>query len=104
MQTRLIQILIKCCVPTFLRKVDWQDYETGSGESPQDGQEVEFHYSAYNENGSRIDSSFQKGKPAKIRLGIKGLIPGAKSYSDIVQGSHRPVEILTIENCNPGRV
>lgn len=49
----------------------------GSGEEPQDGQEVEFHYSAYNENGARIDSTFSKGKPVRQRLGIKGLIPGA---------------------------
>ena len=49
----------------------------GSGSPPEDGQEVEFHYSAYNENGSRVDTSFSKGKPAKTRMGIKGLIPGA---------------------------
>ena len=54
-----------------------QDYETGSGAPPEDGQEVEFHYSAYNENGARVDTSFSKGKPAKTRMGIKGLIPGA---------------------------
>ena len=56
--------------------MDLQDYEPGSGTVPQDGQEVEFNYTAYNENGSRIDSSFQKGRPSKTRLGIKGLIPG----------------------------
>lgn len=53
-----------------------QDFDVGEGEVPQDGQEVEFHYSAYNENGNRIDSTYLKGKPAKTRLGIKGLIPG----------------------------
>lgn len=53
-----------------------QDYELGSGEVPEEGQEVEFNYSAYNENGSRVDTSFAKGKAAKTRLGIKGLIPG----------------------------
>ena len=55
-----------------------QDFEPGSGGAPLDGQQVIFHYSAYNENGSRIDSSFQKGQPAKTRLGINGLIPGER--------------------------
>ena len=43
---------------------------------PEEGQEVVFHYTAYNESGARIDSSFSKGRPAQTRLGIKGLIPG----------------------------
>ena len=55
-----------------------QDFETGSGGQPQDGQEVTFQYTAYNENGSRIDSSYSKGRPASTRLGINGLIPGAQ--------------------------
>ena len=41
-----------------------------------DGQQVLFHYNAYNENGGKIDSSYNKGKPAQTRLGTKGLIPG----------------------------
>lgn len=43
---------------------------------PEDGQEVVFDYTAYNESGSRIDSSTTKGRPAQVRLGIGGLIPG----------------------------
>ena len=39
-------------------------------------QEVAFHYTAYNESGRRIDSSYQKGQPARTRMGIQGLIPG----------------------------
>ena len=39
-------------------------------------QEVVFHYTAYNESGRRIDSSYQKGQPARTRMGIQGLIPG----------------------------
>ena len=53
-----------------------QDFEQGSGVSPQDGQEVTFQYTAYNESGNRIDSSYSKGRPASTRLGINGLIPG----------------------------
>ena len=53
-----------------------QDFEEGKGSLPQDGQQVTFDYTAYNESGSRIDSTYQKGRPAQTRLGINGLIPG----------------------------
>ncbi|EIE25094.1 FKBP-type peptidyl-prolyl cis-trans isomerase [Coccomyxa subellipsoidea C-169] len=54
----------------------YKDFEAGSGAQPVDGEEVTFDYVAYNENGSRIDSSYNKGRPASTRLGINGLIPG----------------------------
>ncbi len=53
-----------------------QDFEQGSGPHPEDGQQVTFDYTAYNENGNRIDSSYKQGRPASTRLGINGLIPG----------------------------
>ncbi len=53
-----------------------QDFEEGKGALPQDGQQVTFDYTAYNESGSRIDSTYTKGRPAQTRLGINGLIPG----------------------------
>lgn len=56
----------------------YKDFEEGQGEAPVDGQEVLFHYTAYNESGRRIDSSYQKGSPARTRMGIQGLIPGAQ--------------------------
>lgn len=52
------------------------DLVEGQGELPKDGQQVKFHYTGYNENGRRIDSSYQQGEPARTRLGIKGMIPG----------------------------
>lgn len=53
-----------------------QDFEEGKGALPEDGQQVTFDYTAYNESGSRIDSTYTKGRPAQTRLGIDGLIPG----------------------------
>lgn len=53
-----------------------KDFEEGKGSLPQDGQQVTFDYTAYNESGARIDSTYQKGRPAQTRLGINGLIPG----------------------------
>jgi hypothetical protein len=52
------------------------DLAPGAGDPPVDGQEVSFDYTAYNESGARIDSSYTKGRPATVRLGIGGLIPG----------------------------
>ena len=57
----------------------FKDYVLGHGESPKDGQEVVFDYTAFNEGGARIDSSFAKGRPASARIGVGaggGLIPG----------------------------
>ena len=49
-------------------------------------EQVKFHYTGYNENGRRIDSSYQQGEPARTRLGIKGMIPGTSSslFSGVV--------------------
>ncbi|KAL3683366.1 hypothetical protein R1sor_001388 [Riccia sorocarpa] len=52
------------------------DLVEGHGEPPQDGQQVIFHYTGYNEAGRRVDSSYQQGQPARTRVGIKGMIPG----------------------------
>lgn len=52
------------------------DLIEGEGKTPSDGQQVVFHYTGYNENGRRVDSSYQQGQPARTRLGIKGMIPG----------------------------
>ncbi|PRW56838.1 Peptidyl-prolyl cis-trans isomerase FKBP20- chloroplastic [Chlorella sorokiniana] len=54
----------------------YRDFVEGSGESPVDGQQVVFDYTAYNESAATIDSSYRKGQPAQTQLGIQGLIPG----------------------------
>ena len=51
----------------------------GEGEAPAEGQEVVFDYTGYNESGAVIDSTYRKGAPAQTRLGIRGLIPGART-------------------------
>ena len=54
----------------------FRDFEVGSGEPPQTGNELVFHYTGYNESASSIDSSYRKGQPAQTRLGVGGMIPG----------------------------
>merc|ERR1711924_93026 len=43
---------------------------------PRRGQQATFTYTAYNESGAKIDSSFKEGKPAVTQLGTRGMIPG----------------------------
>ena len=62
-----------------------QDFEEGNGSLPQDGQQVTFDYTAYNESGLRIDSTYQKGRPAQTRLGINGLIPGKLLHNAVLK-------------------
>ncbi len=60
-----------------LHRLLYYDFKEGSGSTPEDGQEVVFHYTGYNESGTLIDSSYRQGRPAQTRLGIAGMIPGA---------------------------
>jgi hypothetical protein len=53
-----------------------KDFEEGQGETGKDGDEVTFHYTGFNEEGGFIDSSYKQRRPAQIRLGIGGMIPG----------------------------
>ncbi|KAL4567213.1 hypothetical protein LXL04_022789 [Taraxacum kok-saghyz] len=57
----------------------YRDFEVGDGDVPKSGQQVTFHYIGYNESGRRIDSSYQQGSPAKIRMGTNALVPGGYS-------------------------
>lgn len=54
----------------------YKDFVVGTGASPKDGQQAIFTYTAYNESGAKIDSSFKEGKPAVTQLGNRGMIPG----------------------------
>ncbi len=54
----------------------YKDFVVGTGATPKDGQQAIFTYTAYNESGAKIDSSFKEGKPAVTQLGNRGMIPG----------------------------
>ena len=74
----------------------YKELEAGEegGRKGQDGDEVTFHYTGYNEEGGFIDSSYKKKRPAQIRLGIGGMIPGFElAVKDMVPGSRRRVII-----------
>lgn len=68
----------------------YEDVKIGTGDCPQDGQQVIFHYVGYNESGRRIDSTYIQGSPAKIRLGNKSLVPGfEEGIRDMKPGGKR---------------
>jgi FKBP-type peptidyl-prolyl cis-trans isomerase len=56
----------------------YKDYVVGTGATPSDGQQVTFDYTGYNESGGVIDSSYRKGAPSSMRIGVPGstVVPG----------------------------
>jgi len=63
------------------------DFPTGNleGPTPVDGQKVVFHYTAYNENGARIDSSYAARRPVEQIVGVGGMVPG---FEEGIRGMH----------------
>ncbi|XP_057980738.1 peptidyl-prolyl cis-trans isomerase FKBP20-2, chloroplastic isoform X2 [Malania oleifera] len=56
--------------------------------------EVTFHYTGYNESGRRIDSTYSKGSPAKVRMGTNALVPGfEEGIQDMRPGGKRRIII-----------
>ena len=50
--------------------------QEGTGEFPQNGQEVTFNYEACLEDGKVFDRSADYGEPLKVTLGKNQVIPG----------------------------
>jgi FKBP-type peptidyl-prolyl cis-trans isomerase len=61
------------------------NYGKNDGPTPQDGQKVIFHYTAYNENGARIDTSYNGKRPLEQVVGIGGMVPG---FEEGIKGMH----------------
>ena len=52
------------------------DTELGAGESPQAAATIAVHYSGYLEDGTKFDSSVDRGQPFVFQLGVGGVIQG----------------------------
>jgi len=59
--------------PSGLRYVD---EVVGSGDSPKLGQNVTVHYTGTLENGTKFDSSVDRGQPFNFRIGTHAVIQG----------------------------
>jgi peptidylprolyl isomerase len=54
----------------------YSDEVVGTGESPRTGQNVTVHYTGTLENGTKFDSSVDRGQPYSFRIGTGSVIKG----------------------------
>ena len=54
----------------------YEDLVEGTGESPKPGRDVTVHYTGTLENGTRFESSVDKGEPYTFRIGTGAVIKG----------------------------
>lgn len=59
--------------PSGLKYVEIKE---GTGETPKTGQTVEVHYTGTLEDGTKFDSSRDRGQPFKFKLGVGQVIKG----------------------------
>lgn len=54
----------------------YEEIEVGTGEVPQKGQFVQVHYTGWLTNGTKFDSSVDRGEPFQFKLGAGQVIQG----------------------------
>ena len=54
----------------------YAEMEVGAGDAAQSGQQVEVHYTGWLEDGTKFDSSLDRGDPFVFTLGARQVIPG----------------------------
>ena len=54
----------------------YYDLEVGEGASPEPGQLVSVHYTGWLEDGTKFDSSLDRGQPFNFPIGMGQVIPG----------------------------
>jgi len=54
----------------------YEEIEVGTGPTPQKGQFVQVHYTGWLTNGTKFDSSVDRGEPLEFKLGVGQVIRG----------------------------
>lgn len=70
------QVKGKNKVVTTESGLKYEDIKVGTGASPKVGDMVSVHYVGTFEDGSKFDSSRDRGTPFRFRLGMRQVIPG----------------------------
>lgn len=63
-------------VVTTASGLKYIDLKVGTGPMPQKGQTVLVHYTGWLENGTKFDSSYDRGEPLPFTLGVGQVIKG----------------------------
>lgn len=63
-------------MPVTASGLEYEDLTEGSGESPKPGQTVSVHYTGWLTNGTKFDSSVDRGTPFTFPLGKGQVIAG----------------------------
>ena len=71
-----------------------EDIETGSGKTTEKGKRISVHYSGYLTDGSKFDSSLDRGQPLTIILGVGQVIRGwDEGFGGMREGGKRKLTI-----------
>jgi peptidylprolyl isomerase len=63
-------------MPVTVTGLEYEDQIVGTGESPQTGQKVSVHYTGWLKNGTKFDSSRDRGAPFNFVIGKGQVIAG----------------------------
>jgi len=63
-------------VVTTKSGLKYEDLKVGTGPSPKTGQTVTVHYTGWLTNGSKFDSSRDRGQPFEFQIGVGQVIKG----------------------------
>jgi peptidylprolyl isomerase len=74
--------------------LQYEDLVVGTGDAPKTGQTVVTHYTGWLMNGTKFDSSLDRGQPLEFRLGVGQVIKGwDEGISDMQVGGKRVLVI-----------
>ncbi len=73
------------------------DIEVGSGATPQTGQTLQVHYTGWLEDGTKFDSSVDRGEPITFTLGTAWPLTGKKVHFTYKKSASDATAILAAE-------